>query len=92
MVVAAATAGVKSQDNESLVVSNNTRMHISVALAKMVDSFGLVFGLNDIGYLVIGLFIVCMAFLSGIISNNINNASDLSLPTAIMSFVHVHCQ
>ena len=42
MVVAAATAGVKSQDNESLVVSNNTRMHISVALAKMVDSFGLV--------------------------------------------------
>lgn len=40
MVVAAATAGVKSQDNESLVVSNNTRMHISVALAKMVDSFG----------------------------------------------------
>ena len=42
MVVATATAGVKSQDNESLVVSNNTRMHISVALAKMVDSFGLV--------------------------------------------------
>ena len=42
MVVAAATAGVKSQDDESLVVSNNTRMHISVALAKMVDSFGLV--------------------------------------------------
>ena len=42
MVVTAATAGVKSQDNESLVVSNNTRMHISVALAKMVDSFGLV--------------------------------------------------
>jgi len=42
MFVAAATAGVKSQDNESLVVSNNTRMHISVALAKMVDSFGLV--------------------------------------------------
>ena len=26
----------------------------------------------------IGLFIVCMAFLSGIISGNINNASDLS--------------
>ena len=42
MVVAAATAGVKSQDNESLAVSNNTRMHISVTLAKMVDSFGLV--------------------------------------------------
>ena len=42
MVVAAATAGVKSQDNEFLAVSNNTRMHISVTLAKMVDSFGLV--------------------------------------------------
>lgn len=40
MVVAAATASVVLQDCEALAVSNNTRMHISVALAKMVDSFG----------------------------------------------------
>lgn len=40
MVVAAATAGLSPQDDESLAVSNNARMHISVALAKMVDSFG----------------------------------------------------
>ena len=40
MVIAAATASVVPQDGEALAVSNNTRMHISVALAKMVDSFG----------------------------------------------------
>ena len=40
MFVAAATASVESQDGEPLSVTNTTRMHISVALAKMVDSFG----------------------------------------------------
>ncbi|KAK2560228.1 Protein unc-45-like protein B, partial [Acropora cervicornis] len=40
MFVAAATASVESQDGEPLAVTNTTRMHISVALAKMVDSFG----------------------------------------------------
>ncbi|RMX47151.1 hypothetical protein pdam_00016209 [Pocillopora damicornis] len=40
MVIAASTAPLESQGKEALAVSNNTRMHISVALAKMVDSFG----------------------------------------------------
>lgn len=40
MVVAACTAPLDSEEREGLAVSNNTRMHISVALAKMVDSFG----------------------------------------------------
>ncbi|PFX12542.1 Protein unc-45-like A [Stylophora pistillata] len=40
MVIAASTAPLDSQKKEALAVSNNTRMHISVALAKMVDSFG----------------------------------------------------
>jgi len=40
MVVAAATACITSRDAADLAVSNNTRMYISVALAKMVDSFG----------------------------------------------------
>lgn len=40
MVVAAGTAAVDSPDGEALAVSNTTRMHISVALSKMVDSFG----------------------------------------------------
>ncbi|XP_078383074.1 protein unc-45 homolog B-like [Oculina patagonica] len=40
MVVAACTAPLEPEDKEPLSVSNNTRMHISVALAKMVDSFG----------------------------------------------------
>jgi len=40
MVVAACTAPLDSEERKALAVSNNTRMHISVALAKMVDSFG----------------------------------------------------
>ena len=40
MVIAASTAPLESQGKEALAVSNNTQMHISVALAKMVDSFG----------------------------------------------------
>lgn len=40
MVVAASTAPLETKDKEAFPVSNNTRMHISVALAKMVDSFG----------------------------------------------------